>query len=435
MSYARYKHLTTNDYVFVENQQGLLYLSDGTQFTIPAPVDPQLLAEYKIRTRSTIKSKKVRAIRILLGHGCNFSCGYCMQKDIGNPFERPRNDNNERFVQQLADLDRSNLVRVELWGGETFLYWNDIVPIIEALDTPNIEFYFSTNGSPLSLKHIEYFKNMKGKVSIGFSHDGPVQEEQRGPDYIDKKIPVLKAIMEARDKVGLSFNTVITKQSYDLFAINDFFKEVRDRSGVEVNCVMQMAQIYDAADLNNEWAITGDDLIKFKNILQRYLTACKDQYLSHGDIKDGAIVRNSLFHFLEGGVLGIVNEFGKEEIRAHSTNCGSSSEDILSVDINGDVRMCPHSGDEYIYGNLDNLAGVVVKDLDLDRSETHCKDCTIYRLCKSTCPIDIPYPVFLKNCDVEKIFFTEKQRCALEILLNGPVELEDWGLETMQTKW
>jgi sulfatase maturation enzyme AslB (radical SAM superfamily) len=49
----------------------------------------------------TFKSNKPQALRIQLGHACNYSCTYCMQKDIGNPDERPKRDRLDDFFDSI----------------------------------------------------------------------------------------------------------------------------------------------------------------------------------------------------------------------------------------------------------------------------------------------------------------------------------------------
>ena len=124
-----------------------------------------------------------------MGHACNYSCGYCMQKDIGNPNERPENFWLEPFIESVKNnLDLQNLERIELWGGEPFLYWNDMVPIMKYLDAPNRHFFISTNGSALRQKHVDFFKTLQATILMGISHDGPGQETLRGENIFSKTI-------------------------------------------------------------------------------------------------------------------------------------------------------------------------------------------------------------------------------------------------------
>ena len=147
-----------------------------------------------------------------------------MQKDLGNPDERPENKQLRQFIDSVEKyLDLENLERIELWGGEPFLYWKDIVPIMEFLDHEKRHFYISTNGSALRQKHIDFFKTLKSSVMIGISHDGPGQELLRGEDIFDKKLvtSVIKQFDDLYPKIQYSFNPVVSLHNYDLMKINN----------------------------------------------------------------------------------------------------------------------------------------------------------------------------------------------------------------------
>jgi len=58
------------------------------------------------------------------------------------PNERPENFWLPSFIESVnTHLDLEQLERVELWGGEPFLYWNDMMAIMKLLDAPNRHFY------------------------------------------------------------------------------------------------------------------------------------------------------------------------------------------------------------------------------------------------------------------------------------------------------
>ena len=54
------------------------------------------------------KNNKPYWVRILFGQACNYSCEYCLQKDIGNPDERNKIETTDKFIEQLSKLDLSN---------------------------------------------------------------------------------------------------------------------------------------------------------------------------------------------------------------------------------------------------------------------------------------------------------------------------------------
>ena len=114
------------------------------------------------------------SIKISLGQACNYSCGYCMQKDIGNPNERPPSGLAPILIKNIhKKLDLTDTSRIELWGGETLLYWNDIILFMKEFDRPGLTWYIPTNGTPLMDKHIDFFMQLQGNVAMGISHDGP----------------------------------------------------------------------------------------------------------------------------------------------------------------------------------------------------------------------------------------------------------------------
>jgi uncharacterized protein len=142
-----------------DNSSNSLFELDGTPLKFNNSEDYSNYESFAKQTYATRKkSNKPTALRILMGHACNYSCTYCMQKDIGNPDEIPRRKSLDAFFENVsANLDISELQRVELWGGEPFLYWPDMVDIIKFFDKEGITFAIATNGSCLSQKHADYF--------------------------------------------------------------------------------------------------------------------------------------------------------------------------------------------------------------------------------------------------------------------------------------
>jgi uncharacterized protein len=167
-SFTRFKVTGTNQYFYYSNYDNGLYnesMQPLSEVTTPDENYQAVIQE----TRSRVKSDKPYWIRVLLGHACNYSCTYCLQKDIGNPDEREKITTTERFIQQIENLDLSRLQRIDLWGGETLLYWKTIEEIMTKFDREGLEWFIPTNGTPLQMKHIEFFRTLKSTVGIGLS--------------------------------------------------------------------------------------------------------------------------------------------------------------------------------------------------------------------------------------------------------------------------
>ena len=152
-SFTRFKVTGTGQYFYYSNYTNGLYNSSMqplSEVTTPTKEYEEVIKE----TRSRVKSDKPYWIRVLLGHACNYSCTYCLQKDIGNPDEREKITTTDRFIEQIENLDLSRLQRIDLWGGETLLYWKTIQEIMLKFDREGLDWFIPTNGTPLQLKHI-----------------------------------------------------------------------------------------------------------------------------------------------------------------------------------------------------------------------------------------------------------------------------------------
>lgn len=434
MSYSKFKLKDSNKTIYYKIEDNALYNEAGELLSLPPEKPLEFYESVQPLFGTRKKNNKPVALRILFGHACNYSCSYCMQKDIGNPDERPQNKQLDTFIKSIEEnLDLENLERIELWGGEPFLYWNDIMPVMKHLDKKGRHFFISTNGSPLRQKHVDFFKTLEASVMMAVSHDGPGQELLRGEDilYKDSVIKTLKQLDDLFPKVQFSFNCVVSLQNHDLFKINDYFRKASDRIGLKnIRLSYILGRIYDATNSQNsaDHVIGKDHLAGFKKTLNDYIEAEINQMKSKGFDRTLPMLQSNLV----SGELGAYNYAKKMRHQVPITmtsNCGADAADILSLDIMGNVRLCPHTSEKYIAGHINNLKGIRIVQLDLDRKKTHCADCNVRRLCKSSCPIEFPDEVFLQNCRVEKIWYGAIQNKALKLIFNEDVELVELGIK------
>jgi radical SAM protein with 4Fe4S-binding SPASM domain len=409
------------------------------------------------------KTSSPAALRILMGHACNYSCSYCMQMDIGNPDELPKRKNLDKFFEDVTNnFDLSRLERIELWGGEPFLYWNDMVPLMTCFDAEGMTFAISTNGSCLSAKHAEFFSSLKSEVILSISHDGPMQEQLRGEEILDRPrvIETLRKL-DALPNVGYGFQCSVTNTNFDLFAINDFFRGHIVANGLQTNSLSfslgrtyqeggngfdyLACNIIDGQDKKSSdsqlHVIHGENLKKFRVILREYLEAHYQQMISFGfDGDEPAVYGMSasdlpllLCDIYESeiaySVIGYSRKLLNNEPILETTNCGADMADIISLDLDGSVRTCPHAGEKYVHGHINNIKGVRILTLNLTKKDTHCADCSNIKLCRSSCPLDLPTETFLTNCSVEKVWYGELQRAAFRFILNEQIASMESGLE------
>jgi len=436
MTYSKFKLKDSGRIFYYEVNENAIYNEAGDCLTLPSEQPAEWYESVQQIHGTRKKTNKPTALRILFGHACNYSCTYCMQKDIGNPDERPQNKNLQPFIDNLEEyLDLENLERIELWGGEPFLYWNDIVPVMKYLDKKGRHFYISTNGSALRAKHADFFATLESTVAMGISHDGPEHENLRGENIFDKPLVVetLQRLSNMHPKVQFSFNTVVSRTNHDLFKINEYFRNIAIRLGIKnAKLSLVMARIYDETNSQNsaDHVIAGETLTTLNSNLNNYFEESIKQLREHGRTSDRPFLETNIFD----GDLGVMDYAKKLKHKIPVTitsSCGADASDILSIDIQGNVRLCPHTSEKFIAGTISNLKGIRILQLDLDRKKTHCSDCNVRRLCKSSCPIKFPDEVFMQNCRSEKVWYGAIQNKAFKLLFGEDVELLEIGIESI----
>jgi radical SAM protein with 4Fe4S-binding SPASM domain len=272
---------------------------------------------------------------------------------------------------------------------------------------------------------------------MGISPDGPGQELLRGEEIFKTKsvVSTIQQLDKMYPKIQYSFNPVVSAQNFDLFAINDFFCNIRDTYGLtNARISFTLGRIYDETNSQNsaDHVIGPTQIPRFKEIVEEYHNKCIDQLLTKGVRKDLPLMMSNIFHGTDG-VMKHASALKHKVPVTFTSGCGADSSDILSIDIQGNVRLCPHTSEKYIAGRIDNLKGIRIVQLDLDRKKTHCSDCNVRRICKSSCPIKFPDEVFLQNCRIEKIWYGAVQRKAFRLLMGEEVELLELGIENIST--
>jgi radical SAM protein with 4Fe4S-binding SPASM domain len=446
MAYAKYQVKKSGIQFYSCNQTNRLFEADGSPLVTQwGGIGSDIGYETQKGVRK--KSNQPLNLRIILGHACNYDCSYCMQKDIGNPNERPQNKSLDTFINTLSTkLDLSKLHHVQLWGGEPFLYWNDMVVLMNFFDKPGMTFLVSTNGSTFMDKHIEFFNTLKGTVRLSISHDGPAQKEQRGEEIFDKDRVqrVIKKIDESYPKVEYFFHSVLTNNNYDLFKINDFFADIiktLDLHNARISCNIartyhEHVEIDHHYSFSDEMVISGKNLQKFQKMLNKFYKLQINQYKEYVDKMQNnedsyygckmQLIPHDMFvgSNLGSSVLGYINKTVNGEPIISSSTCGADSDKVISIDLDGNIRTCPHaSGDKHSYGHVSQLKGIRILSMNLARKNDHCEKCPNLKLCKGSCPIDLPDQSFNTNCAIEKIWYHERQKAAFSLMFNGEVEL------------
>jgi len=347
------------------------------------------------------KSRAPKVLKIQLGLSCNYSCSYCSQAfQIG-----------DATVSKLTDVDAflSNLgvwlegapERIELWGGEPFVYWAKLKRLIPALAErfPEAQFLIITNGSLLTREKLDLITEYD--IDIGLSHDGPGQG-QRGPDPLEdpEQRRWIEALLAER-KGHVSINTVLTVQNHDLEAIKAWFQK---RLGLDVPISLEgVVNVYDAATLLGAGRFEEADLHALRRSVFESLVRDPGNFGLDKRVRD----------FIQSLKV-------RRPIEALGQKCGMDRPEHIAVDLRGNVMTCQNTGakGEHKIGHVDDFDAIALDTATHFAFRDECMSCPVVQLCKGSC-------MFL-----EGEFF--KQSCANEFAFNmGIMMAAVWHLTGM----
>tara|TARA_B110000495_G_scaffold90915_1_gene78549 strand:+ start:5900 stop:7306 length:1407 start_codon:yes stop_codon:yes gene_type:complete len=331
----------------------------------------------------------LQKIKINLGLKCNYSCEYCSQRFV------PRNKDDhldtsdfysisdaeiESYVGKFDNISVDKAVHFELWGGEPFLYWKTMKPLIESLHTryPESTYSVITNGSMFTDEIIDFI--MTHNIQISISHDGPGQPT-RGPDPFDdpesaRMIQKLKNKLAGNGKI--SFNSMVHKGNPSRAKIQRWFK---NKVGTTPIGEGGTVDAYDEGGKNMSWS-TNEEHIEYRS------NAFAD------------IIKGGTQNFLirQQKIEGFVNSLRTQRpAEALNQKCGMDDPSTIAVDMNGNVTTCQNvtASSSNTAGVSHNIGTINEGDEGLSKIKinagTHwsdrkeCGDCPVLQLCQGSC--------------------------------------------------
>lgn len=336
------------------------------------------------------KSKTVTTLKIQLGLSCNYSCEYCSQRFVERP-EETNSKNIGDFMIKLNNLefDEHKGLKIELWGGEPFVYWKTIKPLVEALKfkfaywVKKPRYSVITNGSILTEEMIEWLLDNMDGMSI--SHDGPGQHV-RGPDPFDdpvQKERLLRLYRTVRSGTrylkNMSFNSMINAQNQSRKEIREWFIDLTGDKNIMIG-EGAFVDAYDEGGVQMSLS-TKQDHFNFRQ------KSFKELYEIPDDQNIGwSIMVLKLNDFLSN----VLNHKGAKYL---SQKCGMDEEDTVAVDLKGDVFTCQNvsaasinsNGKPHLAGNINDMEAVRVTTSTHWSQRKECSSCPVLHICKGAC--------------------------------------------------
>jgi uncharacterized protein len=341
----------------------------GTEYVPFSPINPLK------------KSKTVTTLKIQLGLSCNYSCEYCSQRFVERAEETTNND-IFLFMARLKNLnfDEDLGLKIEFWGGEPFVYWKTLKPLVAALkekfSTWKIPPRYSiiTNGSLLTPEINQWIiDNMDGGA---ISHDGPGQHV-RGPDpFIDPEKKQLALDLYKAMDGKFSFNSMLNAQNISRLKIYEWFVDFTGDPEVRLG-EGGLVDAYDDGGISLSLN-TEEEHYNFRKI------AFSDLF-SNINIGFGGIqqkINSFIYSVLNHNPATVVHQ-----------KCGMDNEFTLAVDLKGNVLTCQNvsnvainsNGEPHLSGNILDMDNVAITTSTHWSERKECSQCPVLHICKGSC--------------------------------------------------
>lgn len=341
-------------------------------------IDQKIDYPHKILTNSP------EVIKILLGDACNFRCAYCRQK-IHNRKEKINYEVLNNFIHLLLKyLDLSNLKKVEFWGGEPLLYWDEIQYLKNKFLSINKDciLHLTTNGSLIN-KEICNELISGPNYMIKLSHDGPGQflRTQDPIKLHHDEIFKLKEELLPRDLFWI--NTVLTWECMSPGKIVNYFKDIFNDDKIKI---MKIEPAIPYNEHAKKYTLKNDQLEIFGS---RFLNDLKTYHLEDNVFEYSELLR----FFLLSQVTNIEYNFAEMK-------CIETQKKTLTLDYFGNIVPCQvYNKDDNLLGHISNINSI---NLNIDNADriNRCKECPVVSLCRGVCPFIKDKETIDMNCKV-----------------------------------
>jgi uncharacterized protein len=312
------------------------------------------------------KIHEIKTLKIQLGLACNFTCSYCLQSSSIQKASKTTTADVDIFLKNLDKWLEGRPDRIELWGGEPFLYWNKIKKLVPALREkwPDIRILIISNGTLIDDEILDQIDEWN--IEFAISHDGPGYHV-RGEDPLDdpEKFAMFDKI-EKRLHGRMSFNAVLTPSSYNVAKVIDWFE---NKFGRPINVNFE-GVVHDYGGNNSSF--TKEQLSDLTSQLTMQLL-------------DGSALRS---FGMQEKIEGFINSIARgRPSSAFGQKCGMDREDKIAVDLLGNVMTCQNVGSEsqHKIGNVQSFERISLNTAWHWSHRAECSTCPLLQLCAGAC--------------------------------------------------
>ena len=355
------------------------------------------------------KDKKIRNLKLQLGVNCNFKCKYCIQASGDNYTSKAVSfDDAVKLINSLkSTLDLSCLKKIELWGGEPFVYWPLLEQLIPYLrkEFADCKIWTISNGSLLSKLKIDLL--VDNRIELALSHDGTAQH-LRSEDPLKEQHELWLYAQRTYQQNNLRFyiNTVLSQYNVDLYALDKYFA---DKLGSSVE--------YNYEDVVLAHSKNAVEFTKFtKQQEQRLVSSLEQAITTQSDAS------SRICNAIQSRLIDVIRRLVyRVPIDALPNRCNAADSDTLSVSMTGDVLSCHNVlPSQWSMGSIYDYDNVKVDKFKHWSLRNNCPSCPYILACKGSC-IRNSDVLHYASCKSKSILGKALLHCALLSILGTKV--------------
>ena len=350
--------------------------------------------------------RKVNTIFLMLGHECNLNCQYCLQHGITE--EPLSHDINPDIYDFLEEISEGNNLRIQFYGGEPLLSWEDIQTVITELESRYLPIKYSmiTNGKLLTEEVVNFC--CKHNMNISVSWDGPNTLKTRGYDVLQDKRDLLLKVKR------LCVSSVISAKNYPIEVLDAQQKFLDEYIAVnEKKCSLNCDLIFDTGIvpkslLEFDWPRLEQEIHK---LTKRYLLKItKDTPMDHAHFE----FINEIYQRIKGYYKN-TDSYEREQNR--TVCCCRNGYTTLNLGLDGNLYTC-HNSSQKLGHISDNYYEYLLRVAATDNTTENmkiCRDCFALPYCNAGCKLVYDRELFCKlRQTIYKAFADELIKAGVE---------------------
>lgn len=357
------------------------------------------------------KSHHMKLVKIQVGFGCNYSCGYCSQKAFRPAYTSTSEKELQTFLTSFekqydgGEDGKGQGTRIDFIGGETLLYWKNVKSIATQIKAkyPNIKFSLYTNGSVVIDELAD--EAIRFNLLVMLSHDGLDQKKNRGKDPFEKK--------ESRDFLQRLAAKLIPNNLFIVqmtlgksnFALGENRALLSKELGQPPHLLPLAYDIVHAFEENAKALIPAGDeeMTLFQaRVLREFRTLSWSQSLA--------------FTNFRMDLVGLIDPLvGRTGMGEYYQRCEMDKPTSIALDLRGNVLTCQNTTAQsgHKIGELDKFDEIRLTTGLHWSYRKNCRNCPVVAMCRGACMYTKDQE-FQKTCDSMFSYYLSVLAHALE---------------------